>query len=51
MYESKKGCQPRNNLVKDGNGDLVADSQNTLNRWKKNVSQLFPGLIPDEVIS
>jgi hypothetical protein len=28
-----KGCyQPRNNLVKDGNGDLLPDSHNILNR-------------------
>jgi hypothetical protein len=28
----KRGYQPRNNLVKDENGDLLADSQNILNR-------------------
>jgi hypothetical protein len=30
--EFKMGYQPRNNLVKDENGDLLADSHNILNR-------------------
>jgi hypothetical protein len=34
------GYQPRNNLVKNENGDLLADSQNILNRLK-NFSQLL----------
>jgi hypothetical protein len=29
----KRGYQPRNDLVKDENGDLLADSCNILNRW------------------
>jgi hypothetical protein len=37
----KRGYQPRNNLVKDENGDLLADSQNTLNRWKNHYYQLL----------
>jgi hypothetical protein len=28
----KRGYQPRSNLVKDENGDLLADSHNILNR-------------------
>jgi hypothetical protein len=32
--------QSRSNLVKDENGDLLADSHNILNRWKY-FSQLF----------
>jgi hypothetical protein len=32
--------QPRSNLVKDENGDLLADSHNIFNRWK-NYSQLL----------
>jgi hypothetical protein len=28
----KKGYGPRNNLVKDENGDLLADSHNILNK-------------------
>jgi hypothetical protein len=27
--------------VKDENGDLLTDSQNILNRWKNNISQLL----------
>jgi hypothetical protein len=30
-----RGYQPRSNLVKDENGDLLADSNTILNRWKK----------------
>jgi hypothetical protein len=37
----KKGYQPRSNSVKDENGDLLADSHNILNRWKKYFSQLL----------
>jgi hypothetical protein len=37
----KKGYQPRCNLVKDENGDLLADSHNILNRWKNYFSQLL----------
>jgi hypothetical protein len=40
INESKKGYQSRSNLVKDENVDLLADSHNTLNRWKKYFSQL-----------
>jgi hypothetical protein len=32
QYEHKKGYQPRNNLVKDENGERVADSHYILNR-------------------
>jgi hypothetical protein len=31
----------RNNLVKDENGDLLADSHSILNRWKNYFSQLL----------
>jgi hypothetical protein len=41
INEYKKGYQPRNNLVKDENGDLLADSHNILNRWKNYFSQLL----------
>jgi hypothetical protein len=37
----KRGYQPLNNLVKDENGDLLADSHNILNRWKNYFSQLL----------
>jgi hypothetical protein len=32
INEFKRGYQPRNNLLKDENGDLLADSNNILNR-------------------
>jgi hypothetical protein len=41
LNEFKRCYQPRNSLVKDENGDLVADSQNILNRWKKCFYQLL----------
>jgi hypothetical protein len=34
INKCKRGYQPRNSLVKDENGDLLADSHNILNRWK-----------------
>jgi hypothetical protein len=37
----KGGYQPRNNLVKDENGDLLADSHNILNRCKNYFPQLL----------
>jgi hypothetical protein len=40
INEFKRGYQPRNSLVKDENGGLLADSHNILNRWK-NYSQLL----------
>jgi hypothetical protein len=40
ITESKKGCQPETNLVKDERGDL-ADSQKILTRWKNYFCQLL----------
>jgi hypothetical protein len=37
----QKGYQPTSNLIKDGNGDLLADSHNILNSWKNYFSQLL----------
>jgi hypothetical protein len=34
INDFKRGYQPRSNLVKDENGDLLADPHNILNRWK-----------------
>jgi hypothetical protein len=34
INEFKKGYQPRINIIKDENGNLLADPQNVLNRWK-----------------
>jgi hypothetical protein len=36
INEFKRGYQPRNNLVKDENGDLLTDPHNILNRWKRH---------------
>jgi hypothetical protein len=41
INEFKRSYQPRNNLVKDENGDLLADSHDILNRWKNYFSQLL----------
>jgi hypothetical protein len=38
VNEFKKSYQPRNNLIKDENGDLLADSDSILNRWKSYFS-------------
>jgi hypothetical protein len=40
INKSKRGYQSRNNLMKDDNGDLLADS-NSLNGWKNYFSQLL----------
>jgi len=37
----KKGYQPRTNIIKDGKGDLVLDSNRILARRKNCFSQLF----------
>jgi len=37
----KKGYQPRANLVKDENDDLLVDYDNILNGWKNYFFQLF----------
>jgi hypothetical protein len=34
INEFKKGYQPRINIIKDENGNLLADPQSVLNRWK-----------------
>jgi hypothetical protein len=41
INEFKKGYKPRSNLVKHENGDLLADSHNTLNRLKNYCCQLL----------
>jgi hypothetical protein len=35
INECRRSYQPGNNLVKDENGDLLADSHNISNVWKK----------------
>jgi hypothetical protein len=39
VHEFKKGYQPRNNLVKNEKGNLLADSHNILNKRKNYISQ------------
>jgi hypothetical protein len=39
IKDFKRGHQPRSNLVKDGNGDLLVDSHNIVNKWKNYYSQ------------
>jgi hypothetical protein len=34
INEFKKGYQPRINMVKEKNGDLLADSHSISNKWK-----------------
>jgi hypothetical protein len=41
INEFKRGYQPRNNLVKDENGDLLADSHNTSNIRQNCFSQVL----------
>jgi len=39
--DSKKGYQPRTNIVKDDNSDLVINSHHILARWSNHFSQLL----------
>jgi hypothetical protein len=41
ITEFKKGYQPKSNLVKDERGDLLADPQKILTRWKNYFCQLL----------
>ncbi|PNF31408.1 hypothetical protein B7P43_G04074 [Cryptotermes secundus] len=41
INDFKRGYQPSSNLVKDENGDLLADSHNILKRWRNYFSQLL----------
>jgi hypothetical protein len=41
INEFKRGCQPRSNLVKDENGDLLSDSHTIFNRLMNYFSQLL----------
>jgi hypothetical protein len=41
INDFKKGYQPRNNVVKDEKGDLVADSHSNLARWRNHFFQLL----------
>jgi hypothetical protein len=37
----RRDYQPRSNLVKDENGDLLADSHDNLSRWKNDFCELL----------
>jgi hypothetical protein len=41
INDFKKGYQPRNNVVKDEKGDLVAGSNSILARWRNHFFQLL----------
>jgi hypothetical protein len=41
ITEFRKGYQPKTNLVKDERGDLLADPQKILTRWKNCFCQLL----------
>jgi hypothetical protein len=41
VNEIKKGYQPRINIITDENGNLLADLQNVLNRWKHFFNQVL----------
>ena len=41
INDFKKGYQPRCNIVKDKMGNLVADCNSVLGRWRKHFSQLL----------
>jgi hypothetical protein len=41
INEFKKGYQPRINIMKDENGNLLTDPQNVLNRWKHFFNQVL----------
>jgi SLT domain-containing protein len=41
INEFKKGYQPTINIIKNENGNLLADPQSVLNRWKKFFNQVL----------
>jgi hypothetical protein len=41
INEFKRGYQPRSNLLKEENGELLADSHNILNRWKNTFLRMY----------
>jgi hypothetical protein len=41
INEFKKGYQPRSNIMKDENCNLIADPQNVLNMWKNFFNQVL----------
>jgi hypothetical protein len=41
IHEFEKGYQPRINIIKYENGNLLADPQSVLNRWKNFFNQVL----------
>jgi hypothetical protein len=41
INEFNKGCQPRINIIKDENGNLLGDPQSVLIRWKNFFNQVL----------
>jgi hypothetical protein len=41
MNEFKKGYQPRINIIKDENDNLLTDPHSVLNRWKNFFNQVL----------
>jgi hypothetical protein len=41
INEFKKGYQPRVNIINDENGNLLADPQSALNKWKNFFNQML----------
>jgi hypothetical protein len=41
INEFKKGYQPRINIIKDENGNLITNPKNVLNRWKNFFNQVL----------
>jgi prolipoprotein diacylglyceryltransferase len=41
LYRTKNMFHPRINIINDGNGNLLADPQNILNRWKNFFNQVL----------
>jgi hypothetical protein len=41
IKDSKKGYQPRTNILQDAKRDLVTDFHSILARWRKHFSQLL----------
>jgi hypothetical protein len=41
INEFNKGYQPRINIIKDETGNLLADPQSVLNRWKNFFEQVL----------
>jgi hypothetical protein len=49
INDFKRGHRSRNNLVKDEDGDLFADSHNIMNRWTNYFCQLLSALSVNDV--